>query len=364
VAALNHPPELPILLGVDIDADAGPDRPLREDVRLSQRLAALYAVTARLTASGSVDDVLIEVGRGVGQAMPRVGEVSIAVWDARRGVIRDVLEFRPWTNRRVPLPPPGVHGIADLPELAGLLAGETAHVQSLVDNPSVSPGQREYMRRWGWHTLLQVPLIANGRTLGVVEIIDPVHAAPFSDDEIRFCEALAATGAGSLRQAQLYERVRRLADHDALTGLANPRTFRRRLAAAMRAGNRLGEPVSILVIDIDDFKQLNDRNGHAHGDRVLRTAARLLRRHARDADTAGRLGGDELAIAARNTSSAAAATLSARLLAGFAREEIAVSIGVATSPLHGRTSAELIHAADVALLKAKGQGKHRVSVAA
>jgi diguanylate cyclase (GGDEF)-like protein len=355
---------VPILLCVDIDGRDDADRPLREDPQISQRLAALYAVTARLTASGSVDDVLVEVGRGVGQAMPRVGEVSIAVWDARRGVIRDVLEFRPWTNRRVSLPPPGVHSVAGLPELSALLAGETAHVQSLVDDPAVSLGQREYMLRWGWRTLLQVPLIANGRTLGVVEIIDPVDAAPFSDDEIRFCEALAATGAGSLRQAQLYERVRRLADQDALTGLANPRTFRRRLAAAVRAANRLSEPVSIFLIDIDDFKQLNDRNGHAHGDRVLRTAARLLRRHARDADTAGRLGGDELALAARNTSQAAAATLSARLLAGFAREHIAVSIGVATHPLHGTTVAELILAADAALLKAKGQGKQRFSVAA
>jgi diguanylate cyclase (GGDEF)-like protein len=351
-------------MGVDIQGGDGDDRLLREDLRLSRRLAALYAVTARLTASGSVDDVLVEVGRGVGQAMPRVGEVSIAVWDPRRGLIRDVLEFRPWTNRRVPLPPPGVHSIATLPELAALLAGETTHAQSLVDDPAVSEGQREYMRRWGWHTVLQVPLIANGRPLGVVEIVDPVHAAPFTDDEIRFCEALAATGAGSLRQAQLYERVRRLADQDALTGLANTRTFRRRLAAALRVSNRLGEPVSILVIDIDDFKQLNDQNGHAHGDRVLRTAARLLRRHARDADTAGRLGGDELALAARNTSEAAAATLSARLLAGFARDGIGVSIGVATHPLHGQTAEALIRAADIALLKAKGQGKHRFSVAA
>jgi len=97
----------------------------------------------------------------------------------------------------LPLPPPGVHSIAALPELAGLLAGERAHVQSLVDDPAVSEGQRAYMRRWGWHTVLQVPLIASGRTLGVVEIVDPAKAAPFSEDEVRFCEALAATGAGS-----------------------------------------------------------------------------------------------------------------------------------------------------------------------
>jgi diguanylate cyclase (GGDEF)-like protein len=346
---------------VENDRDGSP---LGRDGRLSQRLAALYAVTARLTSSASVDDVLVEVGRGVGQAIPRVGEVSIAVWDARRGVIRDVLEFRPWTNRRVPLPPPGVHAVAGLPELEAVLAGDAPYAQTLVDDPAVSDALRAYMRRWGWRTLLTVPLIANRRTLGVVEIVDPVHTAPFSDDEVRFCEALAATGAGALRQAQLYERVRRLADHDALTGLANPRTFRRRLAAALRAADRSGEEVSILVIDIDDFKQLNDRNGHAHGDRVLRAAARLLRRHAREADTAGRLGGDELALAARNTGPLAAAALSTRLLDAFARDGIAVSIGVATAPGHGRTADALTEAADAALLDAKGRGKRRWSVAA
>ncbi|HEY2788496.1 MAG TPA: sensor domain-containing diguanylate cyclase [Gaiellales bacterium] len=340
------------------------DRTLGDDVRLSQRLAALYAVTARLTSSASVNEVLVEVARGVGQAIPRVGEVSIAVWDPRRGVIRDVLEFRTWTNRRVPLPPPGVHSVAGLPELVALLAGETGFVQSLVDDPAVSEAQREYMRRWGWMTLLQVPLIAVGRTLGVVEIVDPIHVAAFTDDEIRFCEAIAATGAGALRQAHLYQRVRRLADQDALTGLANPRTFRRRLAAGLRAATRAQEPVSILVIDIDDFKLLNDSRGHAHGDRVLRTCARLLRRHAREADTAGRLGGDELALAARDTGAAQAAVLSARLLAAFRREGIGVSIGVATSPTHGHTAEELINAADTALLDAKGRGKHRFSVAA
>jgi diguanylate cyclase (GGDEF)-like protein len=338
--------------------------PLGSDGQTSQRLAAFYAVTARLTSSTSVDDVLVEVGRSVGHAIPRVGEVSIAEWDARRGVIRDLIEFRPWTNRRVPLPPPGVHPIAGLSELEAVLTGGAPYAQSLVDGPDVSEAHRAYMRRWGWRTLLAVPLISNRRTLGLIEVVDPVHTRAFSEDEIRFCEALAATAAGALRQAQLFERVRRLADHDALTGLANPRTFRRRLAAALRAAARSGEPVSILVIDIDDFKQLNDHHGHAHGDRVLRAAARLLRRHARAADTAGRLGGDELALVARDTGPDAAAALSARLLDAFGREGVSVSIGVATAPQHGRTADELTQAADTALFDAKGHGKRRFSLAA
>jgi diguanylate cyclase (GGDEF)-like protein len=336
----------------------GPDWHDAGDHGLSPQLAALYAVAARLTSSASVDDVLTEVGRGVGRVMPQVGEVSVSVWDPRRGVIRDLIEFRPWSNRRVPLPPPAVHPVADLPEIVAVLTGDAGYAQCLVDDPAVSDGMRAYMRRWGWQAVLIVPMVANGRTLGIVEIVDPRRAAPFAPGEIRFCQALAASGAGALRQAQLYERVRRLADHDALTGLANPRTFRRRLAAAIRAANRSGEPLSILVLDIDDFKGLNDRNGHAHGDRVLQTTARVMNQHARVSDTAGRLGGDELGLILRGAGHEQAAALCDRLLDALGRRKVHVSIGAAAYPGHGRTADELIHAADIAMLAVKADGKH------
>lgn len=332
--------------------------------RLGDWLDAFYAVAGRLTGSAGADGVLLEVARGLGRALPRVGEVSIAEWDARRGVIRDVLEFRPWTNRRVPLPPPAVHSVEELPELVSLLAGDRRHVLSVLGACDTSPGQAAYMQRWGWKTLLQVPLVADGRTLGVVEIVDPLHATDFTRAEIKFCEALAATGAGALRQAQLYERVRRLADHDALTGLANARTFRRKLAAALRSTAHGDAPVSLLVLDIDDFKLVNDRHGHARGDGVLRAAARLLTQHRRRSDTVGRLGGDEFGLAALNTPPDAAAALSTRLLTAFLKDQIAVSIGVATHTSDSQTATKLIHAADLALLEAKRAGKQRFRTAA
>src|SRR6185437_13576281 len=119
---------------------------LRDGAQTSQRLAAFYAVTARLTSATSVDDVLIEVGRSVGQAIPRVGEVSVAEWDARRGVIRDLIEFRPWTNRRVPLPPPGVHPVAGLREMEAVLSGTAPYLQSRIDEEGISDAHRAYMR--------------------------------------------------------------------------------------------------------------------------------------------------------------------------------------------------------------------------
>jgi diguanylate cyclase (GGDEF)-like protein len=118
------------------------------------------------------------------------------------------------------------------------------------------------------------------------------------------------------------------------------------------------------VLDIDDFKRLNDANGHAQGDRVLRAVARVLRRHARASDTAGRLGGDELALCARSTGAADAASLCTRLLATLEHEGIAVSIGVATAPGNGRSADALVRAADLALLAARAAGERRFNAAA
>jgi diguanylate cyclase (GGDEF)-like protein len=168
----------------------------------------------------------------------------------------------------------------------------------------------------------------------------------------------------TLQQARLFERIRHMADHDALTGLANPRVFHRKAAAAERAARRWGTPLGVLVIDIDDFKRFNDDHGHAHGDRVLRQTAAILRRHARATDTAGRLGGDELALLLPRTSSHDSGVIAERLARAFEREGVAVSIGLAVAPGLALAGGNIVEHADHALLRAKRQGKRRVERAA
>jgi diguanylate cyclase (GGDEF)-like protein len=333
------------------------------ELRLSQ-LGILHRAAQAASSAVSVEQVYTDLARELGSALPRVSEIAIMEWDRRRGLVRDVLDYRPWSGRRVAVTAGSQYALRDLPDLSALLRRGSGHLVSMVSDPDTPPAQRRYMGQWTWKTLLQIPLVSGGRTLGAVELVDNRMEAPFAQHEIELCETLAAQSALALQGALLFERIKHMADHDALTGLANPRTFRRRVAASMTGANRRRASLALLVLDIDNFKRLNDTHGHAHGDRVLRRGASILRRHARVGDTAGRLGGDELALLLTGTDHDQARLVAERLVSAFARDKVGVSVGVAVHPGAARSAAELIEHADSALLRAKALGKARVELAA
>ena len=327
------------------------------------RLTALHRVAQSMAATPTASRVLVELARELGAAMPRVSEVSVSQWDRRRGVIRDIFEFHPRLGRQVPLADLKFD-LAVLPDLAALLRSGSGSLVSLCTGEATSAAQVAYMERFSWRALLQVPLAAAGRTLGVIEIVDIESAQPWDPHEIEFCETLATPAAMALQHAQLFERVRSMADRDALTGLANPRVFHRKAAAAERTARRNGTPLAVLVMDIDDFKRLNDEHGHTHGDRVLRRTAGILRRHARGTDLAGRLGGDEFALLLPRTRADDAGAIAERLAQAFEGEGLGMSIGLAVTRGIAPAGVALVEAADLALLRAKRGGKRRIERAA
>ena len=334
--------------------------------QLEQRLARLATVqrgSRSAALSTTVDGALSEIGWALGQALPRVSAVVFMEWDRRRRLVRDLVDYRPRTARRVAIGADDEYPLAGLPDLEALLRDGAGRLHSILGSAEITQSQAAYMRPWGWRALVQVPLVTGGRTLGAMEVVDVDDARPFAPEEIELCEVMAAQAALRLRGAQLFARVRRMADHDALTGLANPRTFRRRVAAAIRSARSRGGSVAVLVLDLDDFKQVNDRFGHAHGDRLLRRGTAVLVGMCRSGDTVGRLGGDELAMVLPGSGAAAAAATAERIVAAFDRHGVGVSVGVAAGPGPGTSAAELIAAADRALLAAKSAGKRRVRLA-
>jgi diguanylate cyclase (GGDEF)-like protein len=333
------------------------------ELRLTQ-LAILHRAAQAASSAVSVDQVYADLARQLGSALPRIDEICIMEWDRRRGIVRDVLDYRPWSGRRVAVAPGAHYPLRDLPDLDALLRRGSGHLVSIVGDPATPLPQRRYMGQWTWKTLLQIPLVSAGRTLGAVELVDNRTEEPFAQHEVELCETLAAQSALALQGALLFERIKHMADHDALTGLANPRTFRRRVAASMRGTTRRRSAMALLVLDIDNFKHLNDTHGHAHGDRVLRRGAGILRRHARTGDAAGRLGGDELALLVNGAGHGQATQVAERLVAAFARDGVGVSVGVSVHPGAALSAAELIEQADTALLRAKSLGKARVELAA
>jgi diguanylate cyclase (GGDEF)-like protein len=152
---------------------------------------------------------------------------------------------------------------------------------------------------------------------------------------------------------------------DSLTGLANRRELEERFASELERATRGGRPLSIIELDLDWFKEFNDRFGHAAGDRALHQLGEALRRATRTSDLVARLGGEEFAVLAPETDELEGHQLADRLRAevraSFARqpEKMTVSCGVATFPVHGITAGELLHAADRALYEAKEGGRDR-----
>jgi diguanylate cyclase (GGDEF)-like protein len=166
------------------------------------------------------------------------------------------------------------------------------------------------------------------------------------------------------RQADALVRLSRT---DPLTGLGNARAFEEHLFHETARTARYREPLSLLAVDVDGLKRINDAHGHGGGDLALQAVGRALRQGARSSDMAARVGGDEFALLAPSTSPAAATALAERVRALVAAERAAgltISIGVATAEGGDAVPAHLREAADRALYEAKRRGRDRVVAAA
>ena len=196
--------------------------------------------------------------------------------------------------------------------------------------------------------------------------------AELSADELELCSYLLERALLSVEHAERQRRLYAEAQTDELTGLANYRRLQRVLDEGVRDHERLGAPVSLLLLDLDDFKQVNDRHGHQTGDLVLQTVSLCLQGNARRGDLAARYGGEELAVVA--AAGPEEAQLVAHRLAdairalrvpvrGGERIGVTASFGVATLGGSVATKEALIGAADEALYRAKRTGKNRVEAA-
>jgi len=189
----------------------------------------------------------------------------------------------------------------------------------------------------------------------------------FTNEDLFAVAALSGSSAIALANALRYHASTQEATTDSLTGLYNIRELHKRLEAAFARTDRSTASISLLLIDFDFFKSVNDELGHQHGDLVLQLGARIARSAARAQDSVARYGGDELAILAADTSAVGAQRLAYRIVdavhaaavATTAGKSLTFSVGVATYPEDALTAQELVAAADQALYLAKREGKDR-----
>jgi len=204
--------------------------------------------------------------------------------------------------------------------------------------------------------IICVPLVVHEALIGVLSLYRRGQKRAFSRGEFKLACTFADLAAIAIDNARTHSELEQRATTDDLTGVANRRRFREELAREVAVAERYGHPLSLLVLDLDGFKVVNDTHGHERGDEVLRAFASLLKQRARQSDLVARIGGDEFAFLLPHTAYSEADGLSRRLQ--LAIDERAAELGVSAcvgiaSLAPGTSPDDLLNEADRRLYKAK-----------
>lgn len=250
--------------------------------------------------------------------------------------------------------------------------GEPLH----IENYHTWEGRSVQYQEGPWRGVLAAPLIHNDSLVGAISVVtkDPVRA--FTDSDMSLLRLFAKQAAIAIHNASRFSEAQSLAATDSLTGLYNRRAFDQILQRECARAQRESEPLSLVILDIDDFKVYNDTYGHPAGDDQLRMFAALLARNVRGTDSVARYGGEEFAVILPGCTKAAACNLAERIRCaaeatapdlsieeGISCPGHTLSLGVATYPDDAETPEELLQAADYAELAAKRAGKNCVKLA-
>ena len=218
-------------------------------------------------------------------------------------------------------------------------------------------------------SIVGLPLKVRDRVVGVMNVANQ-RVSAFRPNDLRILGMLADQAAIAVENARLHKLVKEQAETDILTGLHNRRALDRHLSLEMQRAMRYQRPVTLVMLDLDNFKQVNDRFGHPEGDRVLRQIAAHIQKVVRESDFLARYGGDEFAIISTEASGEAGLLLAGRIKEAIASHPISlpggqiahftVSIGLATYPDDAKNLQEILLVADQALYQAKNAGAGQI----
>ncbi len=325
--------------------------------RRRKQMEAIYAVARQTTSVLELDEVLNELCRVVLQSFS-VDHVSVVLYEGGRLIVsreRGSLTARIAQGDR-------------LPDSGGLCARALATGEPVIENDVAQVAGYIY----GYDEARSeacLPLISFGQPLGVL-VLDSAKAGAFDPEDVLAMQSLADICATAIQNAHHFERARALANLDGLTGIYNRRYFEQRINEELERHHRYSGTLSLLMLDIDQFKRLNDEFGHLLGDEVLRQISAIFTQHLRKVDVVCRYGGEEFAILVPETGGPSALAVAEKLRHIVENWNfpgvpcpVTVSAGVASFPQDGRTRDELMKAADDALYAAKQQGRNRVITA-
>jgi diguanylate cyclase (GGDEF)-like protein len=332
--------------------------------RVVRGLESIIDALAGVLAEQSLDATLQSMARALKGIVPYT---SLAIYevDVERNRLVPVLAEGLWVAETM----------ADAPQLDDSITGKVVRSRQIVHLEPGHPWFGRYVidgTPQDLEAIVFCPLIVADRVIGTLNVWREgsapgmAGAVPtFTPEEAQLIKRFASLAALAYDNARRRELLAEQARTDELTGLFNRRHFHERLAAELARAQRDAAHVGLVLLDVDDFKRVNDVHGHPVGDQVLVAFGEVLEGHVRAGDVVCRSGGEEFAVILPNADEAEAARAADRLVHAIRSAEwgvagpITASAGVAVAPRDAGTVATLFKAADECLLAAKAQGKDR-----
>ena len=236
--------------------------------------------------------------------------------------------------------------------------------------PVIKKSQRVFAENYRTKNCAVVPLICQERVVGVLNLADKMDSDQFDSGNIALIELFSQLIGASIGNIKLFEKIQRQATTDGLTGLVNHKTFYEILEKELWRSRRYGGRISLIMIDVDNLKKINDVYGHRAGDKAIREISRRIKECIRQIDTAARYGGDEFAVILLNSSLEDATIVAQRMVDAVAnshttwqREQIPLSISVGLGQYDADSTPEdITNRSDQALYMAKQAGKSTVRI--
>ena len=316
------------------------------------RLSFFVDIGKAITQAKTIDDTLHEIMHHIGEVFAPLNW-SILLKDAQTGELTFTVVVGKNSDKLRGLKLPAGEGIA------GWIA-DTGHPVIVEDCAKDSRFSHRVDQYTGFQTdsIIGVPLMTDNKVFGVIELINKLDGQQFNSFDLKILTTIADFAAIAIEKAYYFRALRRLATMDGLTGAHNRAAFERYYQREVEMCRRYSQPLSLLMLDIDDFKQINDTHGHQAGDRVLRNLVELVEECVRKVDHICRYGGDEFVVLMPNTGRDQAAEVRRRIQQRIEYQnslnpEVPYSVSIGLQAMDSESDADILELLDTDLYREK-----------